>query len=153
MAKVLLIRKTFAKYLSENADKGDFMSGLFAKAITGMDLKDYYKDIPDEEPVWIDTDKVVAVSGPVTDTCTKETVFSIMFQYPTEDKQKMWFKIDQYEDFMAVWKGERQWLGPGTYTVGLGINPKPGQMVIEPTMWAELSEDKLTVTVREVTPV
>lgn len=150
MAKVLLTRKTFSKYLSDNADKGDFVSGLFAKAITGLDLKDYYKGIPDEEPVWIDTDKVVAVSGPVKDSCTGETVFSIMFQYPTEDKQKLWFKIDQYEDFLAVWKGERHYIGPGTYKVGFGIKANPGEVVVEPTMWAELSEDKLTVTVKEM---
>ena len=151
MAKVLLIRKTFSKYLSENVDKGDFVSGLFAKAITGIDLKEYFKDIPDEEPVWIDTDKVVAVSVPVEESNTGDTVFSIMFQYPMEDKNKLWFKADQYEDFLAVWKGERQWLSPGTYKVGFGIKNEPGGGIsAPPEMWAEVSEDKLTVTVHKM---
>ena len=150
MAKVLLIRKTFSKYLSENVDKGDFVSGLFAKAITGIDLKEHFKNIPDEEPVWIDTDKVVAVSEPVTDSCTGVKVFSIMFQYPMEDKYKLWFKAEQYEDFLAVWKGERQWLTPGTYKVGFGIKNEPGSICAHPEMWAEVSEDKLTVTVHKM---
>lgn len=151
MAKVLLTRKTFSKYLSEQADNNSFESIIIKSMTGGKGIKEHFKGIPDELPMWVDTDKICAVSVPIRDTATGELVFSIEFQYPSNKDEKLWFKGEQYEDFINVWAGKREWLDEGVYKVGIGIKPEGGGTInVEPKMWAEVSADKMTVTVHKM---
>lgn len=114
-------------------------------------LRKLIKNIPEEEGVWIDTDKVCAVSSLVKIKENGQVVFSIMFTPPVDGNDcKIWVKGEQYEDFIKIWAGKQEWLDEGVYKVGLNIPSVPGTITVQPEMWAEVSEDGKTVTVRRM---
>lgn len=149
MAKVRVTKVNFTSLLKD--EDSDFASEMLLKAFTGKDVKELIKNIPEEEGVWIDTDKVCAVSSLVKIKENGQVVFSIMFAPPVDGNDcKIWVKGEQYEDFIKIWAGKQEWLDEGVYKVGLNIPSVPGTITVQPEMWAEVSEDGKTVTVRRM---
>lgn len=149
MAKVRVTKVNFTSLLKDG--DGDFASEMLLKAFTGKDVKELIKNIPEEEGVWIDTDKVCAVSSLVKIKENGQVVFSIMFAPPVDGNDcKIWVKGEQYEDFIKIWAGKQQWLDVGVYKVGLDVPKAPGVVYIKPEVYATISEDGQTVTVKQV---
>lgn len=148
MAKVRVTKVNFTSLLKDG--DGDFASEMLLKAFTGKDVKELIKNIPEEEGVWIDTDKVCSVSSLVKIKENGQVVFSIMFTPPVDGNDcKIWVKGEQYEDFIKIWAGKQEWLDEGVYKVGLDTSV-PGTITVQPEMRAEVSEDGKTVTVRRM---
>ena len=156
MAIVLLTRKNFTSVLKEKIDNMG-IEGMFASALMGGKeaMKDAIDSLPDEQPIYIDTQYVMAATACMRVPETDDVVFQITLAYPISDKQNVInIKGEEYEDFIRVWRGERGWLSPGIYKVGFGQNcDADWAKLVSNKMWAEISEDGLTVTVKEVKPV
>lgn len=149
MAKVRVTKVNFTSLLKDG--DGDFASEMLLKAFIGKDVKELIKNIPEEEGVWIDTDKVCAVSSLVKIKENGQVVFSIMFAPSVDgDNCKIWVKGEQYEDFIKIWAGKQEWLDVGVYKVGLDVPKAPGVVYIKPEVYATISEDGQTVTVKQV---
>ena len=147
MAKIRVTRVNFTSVLMKDT-KGDFTADML-KMFTGKNLNDMLKDVPEEESFWIDTDYVCAVSSRIKISEIGQVVFSIQFIPPYEGNSgNIWIKGEQYEDFIKIWVGQQEWLDEGVYKVGLDVPSQPGAITVKPEMWAEVSEDGQTVTVR-----
>ncbi len=106
MAKIKLTRRTFADAIVEHLDKSKSIEGILTKALTGQDFKEYMKDQPDKMPMWVDTDKVICISGLIKENVTGDVVFGIMFTPQAKISEMVWFDGSEYEEFMKAWKGE-----------------------------------------------
>ena len=156
MAIVLLTRKNFTSVLKDKIDNMD-IEGMLASAFMGGKeaMKDAIGSLPDDQPIYIDTKYVMAASACMRVPETDDVIFQITLAYPTSDKQNVInIKGEEYEDFIRVWRGEREWLSPGTYKVGFGQNcSEEWAKPVSNKMWAEISEDGLTITVKEAKAV
>ena len=106
MTKIKLTRRTFADAIAEQLDRSNGFEGMFAKALTGKDFMEYMKDQPDKMPMWVDTDKVICISGLIKENVTVDVVFGIMFTPQAKISEMVWFDGSEYEEFMKAWKGE-----------------------------------------------
>lgn len=150
MAKVRLTRLTFASSF-KNTESSKSAELMFVEAFTGKKIQELLKDVPDEEPIWVDTDKICAVSALKKVPVLDQTAFSIQFTHIGDDNDdKIWIKGEQYEDFIKVCAGKQQWLDVGVYKVGLDVPKAPGVVYVKPEVYATISEDGQTVTVKQV---
>ena len=156
MAIVLLTKKNFTNALKDHIGNMG-VEGLFASVLMGGKdkMKEAISSLPDEQHIYIDPKYVMAATSLIKVSDTNDVVFQITLASPLKDNQQVInIKGEEYEDFIRVWRGEREWLSPGTYKVGFGQNCKEEWAKPAPSkMWAEVSEDGLTVTVREAIPV
>lgn len=104
--KIKLTRRTFADAIAENLERSNGIEGIFAKALTGKDFKEFMKEQPDKMPMWVDTDKVICISGLIKENVTGDVVFGIMFTPQAKISEMVWFDGSDYEEFMKAWKGE-----------------------------------------------
>jgi len=104
--KIKLTRRTFADAIAENLERSNGIEGIFAKALTGKDFKEFMKDQPDKMPMWVDTDKVICISGLIKENVTGDVVFGIMFTPQAKISEMVWFDGSDFEEFMKAWKGE-----------------------------------------------
>ena len=101
-----MTRRTFADAIAENLERSNGIEGIFAKALTGKDFKEFMKDQPDKMPMWVDTDKVICISGLIKENVTGDVVFGIMFTPQAKISEMVWFDGSDFEEFMKAWKGE-----------------------------------------------
>ena len=151
MAIVLLTRINFTSYLKDKVDSIG-VEGIIASALLGGKdaMKNVIGSLPDEQKIYVDTKYVMAATARMKVPDTDDVVFQITLANSLDDNKSIFIKGEEYEDFIRVWRGEREWLGTGTYKVGFGQNcNEPWAKPVSPKMWAEVSEDGLTVTVRE----
>jgi hypothetical protein len=156
MPILLLIRKNFTEALKNKIDDLGF-EGLFASTLLGGKdkMKEAISSLPDEQKIYIDTNYVMSATSRMKVPETGDIIFQITLASSLNDKQNVInIKGEEYEDFIRAWAGKREYLGPGTYKVGFGQDCKePWAKLSGPKMWAEVSEDGLTVTVKEEKPV
>lgn len=87
-----------------NNDEG--IEGMLTKALVGKTLKEYLSERPDNQTLWVDTDKVVCVTDITKEAMTHDLVFGIMFQFHPKISDIVWIDGKDFEAFMKVWKGE-----------------------------------------------
>ena len=155
MAIVLLTRMNFTSALKEKIDDMG-IEEIFASALLGgkEEMKKALGDVPDEQKIYIDTKFIMAATSLIRVTGTDNVVFQITLASSLKDGQQVInIKGEEYEDFIRIWRGEREYLGPGVCKVGFGQDCKQDwTKPIRTKMWAEVSEDGLTVTVKEGKP-
>lgn len=131
--------------------------GMFASALMGGKdkMKEALGSLPDEQKIYIDTRFIMSATACMRVPETNDVIFQITLASPLDDKQNVInIKGEEYEDFIRVWRGEREYLSPGVYNVGFGQDCKAEwAKPVSQNMWAEVSEDRLTVTVKEAKPV
>ena len=156
MAIVLLTRKNFTSKLKECVDNMG-VEGILASALLGgkEKMKEAIGSLPDDQKIYIDTKYVMAATGCIKLEDVDEVIFQITLASPLKDGQQVInIKGEEYEDFIRIWREEREYLAPGVYKVGFGQDCKePWAKPASSKMWAEISEDGLTVTVKEEIPV
>ena len=156
MPILLLTRKNFTETLKNKIDDLGF-EGLFASTLLGGKdrMKEAIASLPDEQKIYVDTKYVMSATSLMRVPETNEVIFQITLASPLNDKQNVInIKGEEYEDFIRAWRGEKEYIGPGVYKVGFGQDCKePWAKLSDPKMWAEVSEDGLTVTVKEEKPV
>lgn len=156
MPIVLLTKMNFTSTLQKKVDDMG-IEGMIASALMGgkEGLKEAIGSLPDEQKIYVDTKYVMSATACLRVPETDDVVFQITLAHSLGDKRNtINIKGEEYEDFIRAWRGERKVLEPGVYKVGFGQNcdadwAKP----VTNKMWAEVSEDGLTVTVREEIPV
>ena len=136
MAIIKVTQKTFTKVAMEQLDS---MDGLFASAFLGGKdrLKEELSNTPDECVLWVNTDHVAAISGPIKAAETGEVVFRIYFKQVDKDDKPLWVKIEDYKKFILAWGGYEKPLEEGKYTIPEGhiakITEDGAKIVIEKT--------------------
>ena len=151
MAIVKLTKKNFTSYVKEHIDNMG-AEGLFASMLLGGkdEMKKALDCLPEEQPIYIDTKYVMAVTGLIRVEELNEIVFQLYLASPLKDEgNPITIKGEELEDFLRVWNGERKNLEPGTYKVGFGQDCPADWAKPSTKMWAEVSEDGLTVVVKE----
>ena len=106
MAKIKLTRRTFSAIVEKTMDNAEGLEGMLAKALMGKTLKEYLSEQPDNQPLWVDTDKVVCATDINEETTTHDQVFGIMFQYQPKISDIVWIDGKDFDAFMKAWKGE-----------------------------------------------
>ena len=104
MAKIKLTRRTFSATLAKTIDKADGLEGMFTKALTGKTMKEFLSEQPDNQTLWVDTDKVVCATDVIEETITHDLVFGIMFQFQPKISDIVWIDGKDFEAFMKAWK-------------------------------------------------
>ena len=153
MSIVILTRKNFTSLLKDRIDNMG-VEGMFASALLGgkEKMKEAFNELPEEQQIYIDTKYIMSATGLIKVQGTDEVVFQITLANNLKDGQNVInIKGEEYEDFIRVWRGEREFLTPGTYKVGFGQDCKePWAKEVHPKLKAEVSEDGLIITVKEL---
>ena len=106
MAKIKLTRRTFSATVAKTMDNADGFEGMFTKALMGKTVKEYLSEQPDNQTLWVDTDKVVCVTDLTEEKTTHDIVFGIMFQFQPKISDIVWIDGKDFEAFMEAWKGK-----------------------------------------------
>ena len=153
MPIVILTRKNFTSLLKDRIDNMG-VEGMFASALLGgkEKMKEAFDELPEEQQIYIDTKYIMSATGLIKVHGTDEVVFQITLANNLKDGQNVInIKGEEYEDFIRVWRGEREFLAPGTYKVGFGQDCKePWAKEVHSKLKAEVSEDGLIITVKEL---
>ena len=104
MAKIKLTRRTFSATLAKTMGINDGLEGMLTKALTGKTMKEFLSEQPDNQTLWVDTDKVVCVTDITEESTTHDLVFGIMFQFPPKISDIVWIDGKDFEAFMKAWK-------------------------------------------------
>ena len=104
MAKIKLTRRTFSATVSKMMDNAEGLEGMFAKALMGKTVKECLSEQPDNQTLWVDTDKVVCVTDLTEETTTHDIVFGIMFQFQPKISDIVWIDGKDFDAFMKAWK-------------------------------------------------
>lgn len=104
MAKIKVTKFNFSPELLEQVKKADPLFGALAE-IAEEKLKDI--DKVGQMPIWIDTDKVVAVSEVIKAKEDKGHPDTYQVFFAISDQPQKWqITADSYGEFMQAWKGE-----------------------------------------------
>lgn len=106
MAKIKVTRRTFSAKVAEAMDNAEGIEGILTKALVGKGLKEYVSQQPDNQTLWVDTDKVVCATDITEESTTHDLVFGIMFQFQQKISDIVWIDGKDFDVFMKVWKGE-----------------------------------------------
>lgn len=104
MAKIKLTRRTFSATVAYAMENAEGLEGMFAKALMGKTMKDFISEQPDNQTLWVDTDKVVCVTDLTKESITGDVVFGIMFQFQPKLSDIVWVDGKDFEAFMKAWK-------------------------------------------------
>ena len=107
MAKIKLTRRTFSATVAKTMDNAEGLEGMFTKALMGKTVKEYLSEQPDNQTLWVDTDKVVCVTDITEEATTHDHVFGIMFQFQPKISDIVWIDGKDFDEFMKAWKEER----------------------------------------------
>ena len=103
MAKIKLTRRTFSATVAKTMENADGLD-VFAKSIIGKTMKEFLSEQPDNQTLWVDTDKVVCVTDITEEATTHNLVFGIMFQFQPKISDIVWIDGKDFEAFMKAWK-------------------------------------------------
>jgi hypothetical protein len=104
MAKIKLTRRTFSATIAKTMGNDDGLEGMLTKALTGKTMKEFLSEQPDNQTLWVDTDKVVCVTDITEESTTHDLVFGIMFQFQPKISDIVWIDGKDFEAFMKAWK-------------------------------------------------
>ena len=103
MAKIKLTRRTFSATVAKTMENADGLD-VFAKSIIGKTMKEFLSEQPDNQTLWVDTDKVVCVTDITEEATTHNLVFGLMFQFQPKISDIVWIDGKDFEAFMKAWK-------------------------------------------------
>ena len=106
MAKIKLTHRTFSATIANAMTNDDGFDSILTKALMGKTMKEFLSEQPDNQTLWVDTDKVECVTDLIKDEITHDIVFGIMFQYQQNLSDIIWIDGKEYDAFMKAWKGE-----------------------------------------------
>ena len=104
MAKIKLTRRTFSATIAKTMDNADGLEDMLTQAFVGKTMKEYLSEQPDNQTLWVDTDKVVCVTDITEESTTHDLVFGIMFQFQPKISDIVWIDGKDFEAFMKAWK-------------------------------------------------
>ena len=104
MAKIKLTRRTFSATIAKTMDNADGLEDMLTQAFVGKTMKEYLSEQPDNQTLWVDTDKVVCVTDISEESTTHDLVFGIMFQFQQKISDIVWIDGKDFEAFMKAWK-------------------------------------------------
>ena len=108
MAKIKLTRRTFSATVAKAMDNAEGIEGMLTKALMGKTVKELLSEQPDNQTLWVDTDKVVCVTDITEEATTHDNVFGIMFQFQPKFSDIVWIDSKDFDEFMKAWKGEQR---------------------------------------------
>ena len=100
MSKIRLTKKNFSDYLRKNSNVA---VDMITQAFLGKKVEDALANVPDEEPIWIDTKYVYAASELVKVEETEDLVFKIWIDTNAKNDNIFIIKGDDFDYFMKAW--------------------------------------------------